>query len=404
MNIVIFDNQHNKGMLPLTFTRPQADIRCGILTIKEKWEKYLNASASYLCSKTLSIKFQSVLADDNIFINASVLPTKELASAVGKLGIGSSLIKDGEVLAVRGDNSIADKLLVNDFSSDEALEYAGELDFLSKVHQLISYNKNEIAKDYALLTKGRTTHALDETVTIVGANKDPQIAKQIFVEEGAEVEYCYLNPKDGPIYIGKNAKVHEGAMLRGPIAVCESAQISMGAKIHQGASIGPWSKVGGEVSNSVITGYCNKVHDGYLGDSILGEWCNLGADTNTSNLKNDFALVKLWDYNSERFAKTGLQFCGLVMGDYSRCAINTSFNSGTVVGVGSNIFGSGFPRNFIPSFVIGGPQGFKVNRLKAVENTAKMAMARRNVELTEDDTSVLSDVFELTKKYRSSFR
>ncbi|WP_430814197.1 putative sugar nucleotidyl transferase [Carboxylicivirga sp. RSCT41] len=404
MNLILFDNQYRGGMLPLCFTRPQAAIRIGILTIKEKWELWLNGKGSYLSTDLLNTKFELNLTDDNIYISASVLPNEALVDQVKNLDKGEALFQKGELLAARGSADLKTVIESGDYSPVAVIEYEGEYTLIDKIFKLIPHNQEEIKRDFKCLTAGRRSQAIDETVTVVGANKNPEIAEQIFIEEGAQVEYCYLNPQDGPIYIGKNAKILEGAMLRGPIALCESAQISMGAKILQGATIGPWSKVGGEVSNSVITGYSNKVHDGYLGDSVLGEWCNLGADTNTSNLKNDFAMVKLWDYSTERFGRTNLQFCGLVMGDYSRCAINTSFNSGTVVGVGSNIFGSGFPRNFVPSFVIGGPQGYKVNHLKAVEKTGRMAMARRNVEMKEEDVKVLEDVFDFTQKYRTSLR
>ncbi len=404
MNLVLFDNQHYVGLLPLTFTRPQADIRIGILTVKEKWETWLKRSGSYLVREALANKFETIIQDDNLFVSASVLPNEDLAAAVLSLNNEQALMKEKELIAVRSRNVTLEEIYNEDFERFEKVEYQEEFILLSKIHKLIPHNKEEIRRDFELLRQGRQSQPIDETVTVIGANKNPELRNQIFIEEGAEVEYCSLNPKEGPIYIGKNAKIWEGAMLRGPIAIGESAHISMGAKILPGATIGPWSKVGGEVSNSVITGYTNKVHDGYLGDSVLGEWCNLGADTNTSNLKNDFAMVKLWDYSSGRFAKTDLQFCGLIMGDYSRCAINTSFNSGTVVGVGANIFGSGFPRNFVPSFVIGGPQGYRINGLKAMMNTGEKAMARRNVLMSEDDRMVLEAVFEETQKYRTSLK
>ncbi|MBS2210666.1 glucose-1-phosphate thymidylyltransferase [Carboxylicivirga mesophila] len=404
MNLVLFDNNYRSGMLPLAFTRPQAAIRIGILTVKEKWEVWTKASASYLVDDVLSQKFATNIQEDNIFISASVLPNEELVHAVGQLEKGQALVKEGLLIAVRASEFSLQEAQANALEKCEVINFEGEFVLLDKIYKLIPHNQAQIKSDYKVLTRDRQSQAIDETVTVVGLNKNPELIHQIFIEEGAEVEYCSLNPKEGPIYIGKNAKIWEGAMMRGPIAIGESVHISMGAKILPGATIGPWSKVGGEVSNSVITGYSNKVHDGYLGDSVLGEWCNLGADTNTSNLKNDFAMVKLWDYSAGRFGKTGLQFCGLVMGDYSRCAINTAFNSGTVVGVGSNIFGSGFPRNFVPSFVIGGPQGYRINSLKAVINTGAKAMARRNVEMSEQDEQILEAVFEQTKQYRISLK
>lgn len=404
MNLILFDNKHQQGMLPLTFTRPQAEIRCGILTVKEKWEKHFNCSASYLTNNLLSKKFTAQFVDDNVFVSASLLPDAELASAILSLKSNTALVVGDELLAARGESLIENYIQQSDTTSLTSVEYTNEVGLLDKTYKLISFNQSEIKKDFELITKDRKSQPISETVTLVGSHKDPTLANNVFIEEGAEVEYCYINPKAGPVYIGKNAIIHEGAMIQGPCGIGESSQISMGAKLHSGVVLGPWCKVGGEVGNSIITGYSNKVHDGYLGDSVLGEWCNLGADTNTSNLKNDYAKVKLWDYSEERFARTGLQFCGLIMGDYSRCAINTSFNSGTVVGVASNIFGSGFPRNFVPSFVIGGPQGYKVNGLKAAERVGKTAMLRRNIEMSSDDIDILSGVFETTKKYRSSFK
>lgn len=404
MNFILFDNQYKVAMQPLTFTRPQAALRCGILTIKEKWEYHLKLDAGYMTSPEMTVKFSCKLADDNLFISSSLLPSAELIEAVRQLQCDEALMHDNRMLAVRTGAENVSKVADEDESGFVKKVFDGDINYIEKIFQLLPLNKNEIINDFELITRGRKSQPLSETVSVVGARQKPDLINQIFIEEGAVVECAYLNPQDGPIYIGKNVTVMEGAMLRGPVALCESAQVSMGAKIHGGVTIGPWSKVGGEVSNSIITGYSNKVHDGYLGDSILGEWCNLGADTNTSNLKNDYAEVKLWDYQTERFKKTGLQFCGLVMGDYSRCAINTAFNSGTVVGVGSNLFGSGFPRNFVPSFVIGGPQGYKVNGLKAVEKVVVIAMGRRSVSFGEADRVLLEQVFNDTMKFRKALR
>ncbi|WP_430811472.1 MULTISPECIES: putative sugar nucleotidyl transferase [unclassified Carboxylicivirga] len=404
MNLILFDNAFRSGMLPLTFTRPQAALRIGILTVKEKWELHLAAEGSYLTSPVLTPKFPMKQADDNLCISASLLPDTALVNAIVSLNKQQALVKDGMLLAVRCGKRDLEAVRDEQLALFECVEYTAELRYLDKVHCIISNNRDEIVRDFALLTKGRRSQAIDESVTLVGVKQQPELAQQIFIEEGAQVGYCYLNPTEGPIYIGKDAIIAEGAMLRGPLAIGEAAQISLGAKLLPGTTVGPWSKVGGEVSNAVISGYSNKVHDGYLGDSVLGEWCNLGAATNTSNLKNDFALVKLWDYSTGRFARTNLQMCGLVMGDYSRCAISTTFNSGTVVGVGSNIFGSGFPRNFVPSFVIGGAQGYKVNGLKTMLKTANIAMERRGSALSEADVAVLQNVFDETQVYRASLK
>jgi len=404
MNLVLFDTDQREALFPLTFTRPQAAIRAGILTIKEKWEAYLKIDGSYLTTSTIALKYPLVVTSDTLFVAGNLLPDKALVGAIQSLKFGEGIIKEGNLLAIRTDETACEKIQRNDFSDWQLGEWKDTVDQVCYAYQLLPINKREIDADFWLLTQGRQSQKISETVSLVGEHKNPECRKRVFIEPGAEVEYAWLNPQDGPIYIGKNAKVQEGAMLRGPIALCDSAQINMGAKIYGGATIGPWTKVGGEMSNSIILGYSNKVHDGYLGDSVLGEWCNLGADTNTSNLKNDYAEVKLWDYTKDRFQKTGLQFCGLIMGDYSRCAINTAFNSGTVVGIGANIFGSGFPRNFIPSFVIGGPQGYKSTASAIIKRTATMAMKRRNVEFSQADDAIIDEVFEATQKYRSSFR
>jgi UDP-N-acetylglucosamine diphosphorylase/glucosamine-1-phosphate N-acetyltransferase len=226
--------------------------------------------------------------------------------------------------------------------------------------------------------------------------------ENIFIEEGAKLAYCTLNASTGPIYIGKNAEIMEGSLIRGGFALCEGAQVKLGAKIYGPTTVGPYCRVGGEINNSVLFGYTNKAHDGFLGNSVLGEWCNIGADSNNSNLKNNYEPVRLWSYETENFAETGLQFCGLMMGDHSKCGINTMFNTGTVVGVSATIFGSGFPRNFIPSFSWGGAGGFTTYVTQKAFETAKIVMSRRNVAFTEEDAAILEHVFEMTKKWRKT--
>ena len=404
MNLVLFDSEQRESLFPLTFTRPQAAIRSGILTIKEKWEWNLGVTGSYLTTPAVAFKYPLEVTSDTLYIAGNILPTPDFVGAVQSLQPNEGLVRAGQLIAIRANESACQKIQNKDFKDWQLRVWDGHLNQVSYAHQLLPINKKEIETDFQLLTCKRQSQEISETVTIVGEHKNPDYRSRIFIEPGAEVEYAWLNPQDGPIYIGTDAKVQEGTMLRGPIALCDSAQINMGAKIYGGSTIGPWSKVGGEMCNAIILGYSNKVHDGYLGDSVLGEWCNLGADTNTSNLKNDYAEVKLWDYTCDRFQKTGLQFCGLIMGDYSRCAINTSFNSGTIVGVGSNIFGSGFPRNFVPSFVIGGPQGYKNNAPAVVKRTAMMAMKRRNVEFGQADEVIIDEVFGVTQKYRTSLK
>ena len=276
-----------------------------------------------------------------------------------------------------------------------SIEYQGDYLLLEHPWELFSKNKEILAYDFDLLTRDRVSQSLSDTNTVLG-DRD-----QIFLEEGARVECSILNTQDGPIYIGKNAQIMEGCIVRGGMALCDHAILKMGAKIYGASTFGPYCKVGGEVNNAVLMAYSNKGHEGFLGNSVLGEWCNLGADTNTSNLKNNYAPVRLWNYATEGFAKTGLQFCGLMMGDHSKAGINTMFNTGTVVGVSANIFGSGFPRNFMPSFSWGGASGYTEYKTNKAFETARAMMARRGVEFDEAEQSILEEVFQQTEKYRT---
>ncbi len=327
--------------------------------------------------------------EKNILINASFIPSENLANLVKGLSENQALFYEDEPIAFFSEE---DQEI--DFDTFEIIQYTHD-DVLRMEHtwDIFSKNHEAIERDFEWLTKDRTSQPIPENTVAFHPER-------IFIEEGAQLPLCSLNAKDGPIYIGKDAEIMEGAMIRGPFALCEHATVKMGAKIYTGTTIGPHCKVGGEVSNSVIFGYSNKGHDGFLGNSVLGEWCNIGADTNTSNLKNNYAEVRLWDYETERFAPTGLQFCGLMMGDHSKCGINTMFNTGTVIGVSANIFGSGFPRNFIPSFSWGGSGGTTTYKTQKAFETAEIVMARRKMEFTEEEAKILEHVFEETKKYR----
>ena len=258
---------------------------------------------------------------------------------------------------------------------------------------IFSKNGDAIVEDFNLITKDRQSQPIPATVNTINP-------EHIFIEKGATVNFATLNASSGPIYIGRDAEVMEGSMVRGPLALCNNATLKLGTRVYGPTTVGPYSKIGGEVNNSVIFAHSNKGHDGFLGNSVIGEWCNLGADTNNSNLKNNYAEVRLWDYQTEGFAKTGLQFCGLMMGDHSKCGINTMFNTGTVVGVSANIFGSGFPRNFVPSFSWGGHKGFVTYKTNKAFEVAEVVMARRKEEFTEKDKAMLEHVFEETKQYR----
>lgn len=389
MNYILFDGNVRNQLLPFTFTRPVADIRIGILTIREKWEHLLGFTSSTVTEDYLSDKYPFVELEKNILINASFLPSENLANIIKGLEENQAVFLDDEPIAF-----FTTEEQEVDFETYDIIQYVYE-DVLRIEHtwDIFSKNGEAIKRDFEMLTKGRESEPIPEGIWV----KNPE---NIFIEAGAKIEFCTLNASEGPIYIGKDAEVMEGSLVRGPFALCEHSTLKMGAKIYAGTTIGPHSKVGGEVNNSVVFGYSNKGHDGFLGNSVLGEWCNLGADTNNSNLKNNYAEVRLWNYEAKNFARTGLQFCGLMMGDHSKCSINTMFNTGTVVGVSANIFGSGFPRNFIPSFSWGGSGGFTTYKTDKAFEVAKVVMSRRDIEFSEMDAKILEHVFEETSGWR----
>jgi UDP-N-acetylglucosamine diphosphorylase/glucosamine-1-phosphate N-acetyltransferase len=389
MNYILFDGPSRNNLLPFTFTRPVADIRIGILTIREKWEQHLGFTTTTITEDYLSDKYPMVEMDDNVLINASYLPNFELVEMVKSLEENQAIFKGEDVIAFYTKDA-QDAI---DFDAFEAIEFDDEVLKIEHTWDIFSKNGQAIEEDFELLTKGRISEPIPSSNSVIAPHN-------IFIEEGAKLEFVILNASSGPIYIGKDTEIMEGSIIRGPFALCEHAVVKLGAKIYGPTTVGPHCRVGGEVNNSVMFAYSNKGHDGFLGNSVLGEWCNLGADTNNSNLKNNYAEVRLWDYQTESFAKTGLQFCGLMMGDHSKCGINTMFNTGTVVGVSTNIFGSGFPRNFIPSFSWGGSAGFTTYSIPKAFETAEIVMSRRHVELTDEDKAILQHVFELTSKYR----
>ena len=383
MNIILFDSDRT-NFYPLSYTRPIAEFRFGILTIKQKWECYFK-NVSVYTEGYLSEKFTINQKKDNLWIDARVLPSKVLITELESLRKGEALEKDGYLFAFRNRDF--------DLKKINRINTSVKFDSINNVWDIFSDNEREIKNDFKLITKGRKSQVVDDTNAVIG--------KQIFIEKGAKVSCSILNAEAGPIYIGKNAEVMEGSIIRGPFAMCDNAVLKMGAKIYGPTTLGPYCKVGGEINNSVFFGFSSKAHDGFLGNSVIGEWCNLGADTNNSNLKNNYAEVKLWNYEMERFKKTGLQFCGLIMGDHSKCGINTMFNTGTVVGVSANIFGSGFPRNFIPSFSWGGASGFSVYKLPKVFEVASKVFDRRKKKFDEMEQSILSEVYNMTKRYRN---
>ncbi len=390
MNIILFDEPSIRtSLLPLTYTRPVAACRVGILTIADKWSKQLKGSISYLTEDYLSAKFTINKTEDNIFINGALCPDEKLIAAIEKLNIGEGLQWNNQILAVR----------LKDFNPLETdgikhTTYSNEVTLIDRPWKIFKQNAAQIKADFKVITKGRTSASITDLHTIVYGKEN------IFIEEGASIKAAILNAESGPIYIGKNAQVHEGAIIKGSFALCEGAHVHMGAKIKGDTTIGPFSRAGGEISNSVIFGYSNKGHDGFIGNTVLGEWCNLGADTNTSNLKNNYDQVKLWSYEKGGFQNTGEQFCGLIMGDHSKSGINTMFNTGTVVGVSANVFGAGFPRNFIPSFSWGGPAGLSTFNIKKADEVATRVMERRNLKYDHTEASILNHIYDNTSSFR----
>ena len=390
-NFLLFDDPAIRGsLLPFTFTRPVADIRVGILKISEKWQQFANLEVSYFTQKYLQDKFPRSKGD-HLAINGAWLPDEVSWKAIQQLKKGQSLFFGKTLLAsyIGETEKNLDKA-----KEKEIIQADFDPVLLQKTWNIFQLNGEQIKSDFKLITKGRKSIEITDPFTKVYSPEN------IFIEEGAVIKAAILNAENGPIYIGKNAEIQEGSLIRGPFALCEGSTVNMGAKLRGDTTVGPFSKVGGEISNSVIFGFSNKGHEGFLGNSVIGEWCNLGADTNTSNLKNNYAPVKLWDYTKGGFSNTGLQFCGLMMGDHSKCGINTMFNTGTVTGIGANIFGGGYPKNFIPSFAWGGSEGLSTYQFAKFVETAKAVMARRKVEWTKKDEEILHWIFELTKTYR----
>ncbi len=394
MNYILFDSKKERtNLLPFTFTRPIAGIRIGILTIAEKWEKHLGETISYKTQDYLQEKFSIKISNQNILINGSVCPNKNLIEEINALKKSQALVKGDVLIAACVDENNIASFDEQKFDGDRIETKLENILHVEYCHSIFSKNAQAIEEDFELLTKGRKSQAISSTNGVV--NKE-----RIFIEENAKVEFSILNATDGPIYIAENSEVMEGCRIRGPFALCSNAALKMGAKIYGATTVGPYCKVGGELNNSVLFSYSNKGHDGFLGNSVIGEWCNLGADTNNSNLKNTYDEVKLWNYGSEKFDKTGLTFCGLMMADHAKCGINSMFNTGTVIGVGANVFGSGFPRNFIPDFAWGGAQGYDTFVLNKFFTTAEMVCKRRNVSFDGTEKNILSAVFDETKKYR----
>ncbi len=384
MNLILCDDQQiRKQLLPLTFTRPVSELRAGITTLREKCESLLGMKASWLTEDYLQEKYPFEEADEYLLVNSAVVMTPSLARAVKKLNHCELLRHKDKTVAIRSRNT-------EQHNSTKEIEYTEEITFIEHPWELFSTNARLLSDDFYRLTEGRLSEPLSMTNILTSGG-------DIFIEKGAKVEGAFLNASAGPIYIGKDAEVMEGAKIRGPFAMLEHSVLKMDAKIYGATTIGPHVKVGGEVNNCMFLGYSNKAHDGFLGNAVIGEWCNLGADTNNSNLKNTYDEVSMWSYAEKRFVKTGLQFCGLVMGDHCKCGINTMFNTGTMIGVNVNIFGSGFPRNFIPSFNWGGPQGFSDYDLKKAFRVAESVMRRRGKSMDATEQKIMERIYQLEK-------
>lgn len=392
MNYILFDDYSRSNLLPFTYTKPVSEIRFGILTITEKWEKHLNVKMSFQTQEFLSKKYPTIISSDNIFINGKICPNQELIKIISSLDKNAAIKSGNDLIAFRTE----EKTIIDlEALLKDATEVSKSYISIKNVWDIFSKNTQALQNDFELITKGRKSESLSSSNTLIGSTQF------LFIEEGAKVEASVLNTTTGPIYISKHAEVMEGSLIRGPFSLGEHSALKLGTKIYGATTIGPHCKVGGEVNNSVIFGYTNKAHDGFLGNSVIGEWCNLGADSNNSNLKNNYANVKVFNYKAEAMKDSQLQFCGLMMGDHSKCGINTMFNTGTVVGVAANIFGGGFPPTHIPSFTWGGADKSETYKLNKMFETAQRVFDRRGIEFNEIEKNILTHLFSITEKFRS---
>lgn len=396
MNIVLFDSSARTDLLPLTYTRPVADLRVGSLTIAEKWARRLRADVSFITQDYLAPLYPLRVGVDNLLIDAAILPTLELVSYLKLIGSNTVVHHDDKLLAAR----MSEKQLTHFHETGEIAEMQRKemphlpLNRLEHPSDIFTLNAGALEEDFELLTAGRRSAELSDTNLLVGPRDS------LFLEPGVIMEGCTINVSAGPVYIFKGAVVLEGSLLRGPLSINQGALIKMGARIYGGTTIGPFCRAGGEINNVVMQAHSNKGHDGFLGNAVIGEWCNLGADTNASNLKNDYGNVKTWSYGQRAMRSTGLQFHGLIMGDHSKAGINSMFNTGTVVGFSSNIYGGGFPPAFLPSFSWGGGEGLQPYRLDKAMATAERVVSRRGKAFTETDRRVFETIFNESQAFR----
>lgn len=387
--------QDRLNLLPFSYTQPNSEIRIGITTITEKWNNSFKCNIAFLTENYLQNKYAFNIDSNYIYVNSTVIPNNELINTIQNLPDNTCLFYNDIFIACKTTQQLSYERINEDLDKFEKLTFKFELLKINYIYDIFKYNGKVLNYDFEQITKNRTSNPLSRTNTILGNN--------IFVEEGVKAECATINTLNGPVYIGKNAEIMEGSIIRGPFALCNNATTKLATKIYGPTTIGPHCKVGGEINNSVFFGYANKAHDGFLGNSVIAKWCNIGADSNNSNLKNNYANVKLWNYTGKHFKDTGLQFCGLFMGEHSKCGINTMFNTGTVVGVSANIFGAGFPRNLVPSFSWGGSHGFIDYKLNKALQVAEIVMKRRNIPLTETDINILEHVYNISKEYRECY-
>ena len=409
MNLIFFDlPDRREALKPFTLTRPVATLRVGILTLHEKWERRLKlrgvtAQTSYLTEAYLNEKYPLTVAADNVLINAAVYPAEILVQQVIALSPGQVIEHQGALVAARCSRealghlttefvrqnsyaTVAESVRQDQFS--KVVSENPDATMLRHPWDIFTHNEEQIRQDYALVTHQRTSQEIADPYTRVYR------PDQVFLEEGAVIRAAIINAEDGPVYIGRDATVHENAVIKGPCAVLENSHVNIGSKIREATTIGPNCKVGGEVKNAVFFANSNKGHEGFVGNSVVGEWCNFGADTNTSNLKNNYQSVRMWSYAKGAYEDTGLQFCGLLMGDHSKCSINTMFNTGTVVGVFANIFGAGFPAKFVPSFTWGGGQQHDTYHFDKAMEVYERVLQRRGKRLPDDEVAILRHVYQ----------
>ena len=388
MNIILYDDPETRNdLLPLTWTRPVAGIRMGILTIAEKWEKHLRAKVSFDCAPYLSAKYPLKATADNFWIHGGLCPTPAFVARLSGLNDGDGIRQGNRILAIRSSSTKRPTV-----AKGTLYEFNDDITLVDKLWKIFQFNGKELRADFTLITAGRRSAAVNDKATVIYNEAN------VFIEEGVTIKAGILNAEPGPIYLGVNSQVQEGAIIRGPFCLGEGSIINMGGKMRGDTTVGPDCKVGGEISNSILFAHSNKAHDGFLGNSVVGEWCNLGADTNTSNMKNTYDTVKLWNTSKALFESTGLTFCGLVMGDHSKAGINTMFNTGTVVGVNANVFGGGFPPTNVPSFSWGGESTYVLDKALS---TADRAMRRRQSHLADVDRKILEQVHQLTAMTRT---